>query len=177
MMRVGLYRSVHVKSEASMEKCILLAARKLVQGQNQAIENDVRGLLRSFGLKAARLALEPLMRASVSWSKRRGPAGTDRYYPSSPRGVCGDPVAVGCPTPPVTGIGPRRSSVPTIHDCSGRRRCRVDHLPSVGGYPTAIYEFQGCWRAPMKAPAVNGGGRPLSAVIASPREAVCAPIA
>jgi len=52
MMRVGLYRSVHVKSEASMEKCILLAARKLVQGQNQAIENDVRGLLRSFGLKA-----------------------------------------------------------------------------------------------------------------------------
>lgn len=51
MMRVGLYRSVHVKSEASMEKRTLLAARKLLQGQNRAIENDVRGLLRSFGLK------------------------------------------------------------------------------------------------------------------------------
>jgi len=48
MMRVGLYRSVHVKSAASMEKRTLLAARKLLQGQNRAIENDVRGLLRSF---------------------------------------------------------------------------------------------------------------------------------
>src|SRR6478752_3571133 len=51
MMRVGLYRPVHVKTEASMEKRTLLAARKLLQGQNRAIENDVRGLLRSFGLK------------------------------------------------------------------------------------------------------------------------------
>src|SRR5690349_23766176 len=51
MMRIGLYRSVHVKSAASMEKRTLLAARKLLQEQNRAIENDVRGLLRSFGLK------------------------------------------------------------------------------------------------------------------------------
>jgi len=51
MMRVGLYRPVHVKSEASQEKRTLLAARKLLQRQNRAIENDVRGLLRSFGLK------------------------------------------------------------------------------------------------------------------------------
>ena len=51
MMRVGLYRAVHVKSEASQEKRTLLAARKLLQGQNRAIENDIRGLLRSFGLK------------------------------------------------------------------------------------------------------------------------------
>src|SRR3954453_10186897 len=34
-----------------MEKRTLLAARKILQGQNRAIENDVRGLLRSFGLK------------------------------------------------------------------------------------------------------------------------------
>jgi transposase len=51
MMRVGLYRAVHVKSEASQEKRTLLTARKLLQGQNRAIENDIRGLLRSFGLK------------------------------------------------------------------------------------------------------------------------------
>jgi transposase len=51
MMRVGLYRPVHVKSEASQEKRTLLAARKLLQGQNRAVENDIRGLLRSFGLK------------------------------------------------------------------------------------------------------------------------------
>jgi transposase len=51
MMRVGLYRPVHVKTSASQEKRTLLAARKLLQGQNRAIENDLRGLLRSFGLK------------------------------------------------------------------------------------------------------------------------------
>src|ERR1700756_3132123 len=51
MMRVGLYRAVHVKSEASQEKRTLLAARKLLQGQIRAIENDLRGLLRTFGLK------------------------------------------------------------------------------------------------------------------------------
>lgn len=51
MMRVGLYRPVHVKTVASQEKRTLLAARKLLQGQNRAIENDLRGLLRTFGLK------------------------------------------------------------------------------------------------------------------------------
>jgi transposase len=51
MMRVGLYRPVHVKSIASQEKRTLLVARKLLQGQNRAIENDIRGLLRTFGLK------------------------------------------------------------------------------------------------------------------------------
>jgi transposase len=51
MMRVGLYRPVHVKTAASQEKRTLLAARKLLQGQNRAIENDLRGLLRCFGLK------------------------------------------------------------------------------------------------------------------------------
>src|SRR6476619_3044933 len=51
MMRVGLYRAVHFKSETSQEKRTLRAARKLLQGQNRAIENDVRGLLRTFGLK------------------------------------------------------------------------------------------------------------------------------
>ena len=51
MMRVGLYRPVHVKTVASQEKRTLLVARKLLQGQNRALENDLRGLLRSFGLK------------------------------------------------------------------------------------------------------------------------------
>src|ERR1700750_3083073 len=51
MMRVGLYRPVHVKSIASQEKRTLVVARKLFEGQNRAIENDIRGLLRPFGLK------------------------------------------------------------------------------------------------------------------------------
>jgi transposase len=51
MMRVGLFRPVHVKTQISQEKRTLLAARKLLQGQIRAIQNDLRGLLRSFGLK------------------------------------------------------------------------------------------------------------------------------
>jgi transposase len=51
MMRVGLYRPVHVKTRISQEKRMLLTSRKLLQGQIRAIENDLRGSLRTFGLR------------------------------------------------------------------------------------------------------------------------------
>ena len=51
MMRVGLFRPVHVKTVASQKWRALLTARKLVQEKALAIENDIRGLLRNFGLK------------------------------------------------------------------------------------------------------------------------------
>jgi len=51
MMRVHLYRPVHVKTLASQKRRALLTARKLLQDKAIAIENDIRGLLRNFGLK------------------------------------------------------------------------------------------------------------------------------
>ncbi|MEJ2117061.1 MAG: IS110 family transposase [Alphaproteobacteria bacterium] len=51
MMRVNLFRPVHVKTLASQKRRALLTARKLLQGKAIAIENDIRGLLRNFGLK------------------------------------------------------------------------------------------------------------------------------
>src|SRR5262245_42400992 len=45
MMRVGIYRPVHVKTLRS------LTHRKLLQSKAIAIENDLRGTLRNFGLK------------------------------------------------------------------------------------------------------------------------------
>ncbi|MEK1854270.1 MAG: IS110 family transposase [Phyllobacterium sp.] len=51
MMRVNLYRPVHVKTLASQKRRALLTARKLLQEKAIAIENDIRGLLRNFGLK------------------------------------------------------------------------------------------------------------------------------
>jgi transposase len=51
MMRVNLFRPVHVKTLASQKHRALLTARKLLQEKAQAIENDIRGLLRNFGLK------------------------------------------------------------------------------------------------------------------------------
>ena len=51
MMRVGLYRPVHVKTLRSQKLRMLLTQRKLLQSKAIAIENDLRGTLRNFGLK------------------------------------------------------------------------------------------------------------------------------
>ena len=51
MMRAGLYRVVHVKTLRSQKLRMLLTHRKLLQSKAIAIENDLRGTLRNFGLK------------------------------------------------------------------------------------------------------------------------------
>ncbi len=51
MMRVGLYRPVHVKTLRSQKLRMLLTHRKLLQSKAIAIDNDLRGTLRNFGLK------------------------------------------------------------------------------------------------------------------------------
>jgi transposase len=51
MMRAGLYRPVHVKTLRSQTLRMLLTHRKLLQSKAIAIENDLRGTLRNFGLK------------------------------------------------------------------------------------------------------------------------------
>jgi transposase len=51
MMRVGLYRPVHVKTRQSQERRMLLTSRKLLQSKLLDIENELRGTLRNFGLK------------------------------------------------------------------------------------------------------------------------------
>jgi transposase len=51
MMRVNLFRPVHVKTLTSQKRRALLTARKLLQEKAIAVENDIRGLLRNFGLK------------------------------------------------------------------------------------------------------------------------------
>ena len=51
MMRVGLYRPVHVKTLRSQKLRMLLSHRKLLQAKAIAVENDLRATLRNFGLK------------------------------------------------------------------------------------------------------------------------------
>jgi len=50
MMRAGLYRPVHVKTLRS-QKLRMLTHRKLLQSKAVAVDNDLRGTLRNFGLK------------------------------------------------------------------------------------------------------------------------------
>src|ERR1700686_5785808 len=51
MIRVGLFRPVHVKTLRSQKLRMLLTHRQLLQSKAIAIENDLRATLRNFGLK------------------------------------------------------------------------------------------------------------------------------
>src|SRR5271156_1608366 len=51
MMRVGLFKPVHVKTLASQEQRMLLTSRKLLQKKLLDVEAALRGTLRTFGLK------------------------------------------------------------------------------------------------------------------------------
>ncbi len=67
MMRVGLYRPVHVKTLRSQKLRMLLTHRKLLQSKAIAVENDLRATLRNFGLKVGMVGtvkfevVEPLL--------------------------------------------------------------------------------------------------------------------
>src|SRR5262245_31053419 len=68
MMRAGLYRPVHVKTIRSQKLRMLLTHRKLLQSKAIAIENDLRGTLRNFGLKvgiAGKVKFEPRIKELV----------------------------------------------------------------------------------------------------------------
>jgi len=69
MMRVGLYRPVHVKTLRSQKLRMLLTHRKVLQSKAMDIENDLRGTLRNFGLKvgvAGAMKFESRIRALIN---------------------------------------------------------------------------------------------------------------
>lgn len=55
-MRVGWYRAVHVKSEASRELRVLLRNRKMLLEKRIDVDNELRGVLKEFGLKVGRVS-------------------------------------------------------------------------------------------------------------------------
>ena len=69
MMRVGLYRPVHVKTLRSQKLRMLLTHRKLLQSKAIAIDNDLRGTLRNFGLKVGMVGTVRFWLASGSLSR------------------------------------------------------------------------------------------------------------
>src|SRR5580692_10739610 len=54
LIRLGWFRPVHCKSMAAQETRAVLTARKLVQSKLLDIENNLRGILRGFGLKVGK---------------------------------------------------------------------------------------------------------------------------
>ena len=112
MMRVGLYRPVHVKTLRSQKLRMLLTHRKLLQSKAIAIDNDLRGPLRNFGLKVGMVGAA------------RGPhQGVDREHPrlgragrATARCPAGAPRAARHPPPPLIGRRPGRRRVPAPDD-------------------------------------------------------------
>jgi transposase len=119
MIRVGLYRPVHVKTLRSQKLRMLLTHRKLLQSKAIAIENDLRGTLRNFGLKVGmvgKVRFEARIQELVEYLPdlselvepllivRRGATRADRH-----------------PTPPLAGHRARRRGVPAPDDDP---RCR-----------------------------------------------------
>ena len=69
MMRVGLFKPVHVKTLVAQEQRMLLTSRKLLQRKLLDVESDLRGTLRNFGLKWASSAAFDTTRGSASSSQ------------------------------------------------------------------------------------------------------------
>jgi transposase len=54
LMRLGWFKPVHCKSLAAQETRAVLSARRLIQEKLVDVENSLRGILRSFGLKVGK---------------------------------------------------------------------------------------------------------------------------
>src|ERR1700747_2528521 len=80
MMRVGMYRPVHVKTLRSQKLRMLLTHRKLLQSKAIAIENDLRGTLRNFGLKVGMVG-KGSFEARLRELYENRPAGAGRAEP------------------------------------------------------------------------------------------------
>jgi transposase len=79
MMRVGLYKPMHVKTLASQQKRMLLTSRKLLRDKLQDMENELRGTLRNFGLKVGVVSpghfearIKELERLPIKWKRKKG---------------------------------------------------------------------------------------------------------
>ena len=69
MMRVGLYRPVHVKTLRSQKLRMMLTHRKLLQSKAIAIENDLRVLYATSVSRSASPGRRSSRPASKSWSR------------------------------------------------------------------------------------------------------------
>ena len=55
IVRTGWYQEVHVKSRSAQEQRVLLENRRLLSEQRVDLDNQVRGVLRNFGLKIGKV--------------------------------------------------------------------------------------------------------------------------
>ena len=73
-IRVGWYTAVHVKSPASQELRVLLRNRKTVVEQRVALDNEIRGTLKAFGIKLGKVSEARFAAAVTAAIEERQPS-------------------------------------------------------------------------------------------------------
>jgi len=72
MMRVGLFKPVHVKTPTSQRLRTVLTARQLLRNKLQDVENEIRSLIRNFGYHLSKVTardFEPRVRELIAESE------------------------------------------------------------------------------------------------------------
>lgn len=138
MMRVGLYRPVHVKTLASQKRRMLLTSRQLLQAKALDIENDLRGTLRNFGLKVGVVGTTKFEARACRGLSR---PGCDHRAPADrPQGVARaawrSASSTACSRAP-------RQGLPPPHDSTRRRPSGRANLPCDGRRSWPLQELQG----------------------------------
>jgi len=144
MMRVGLFKPVHVKTLVAQEQRMLLTSRKLLQRKLLDLESDLRGTLRNFG-EGRRRQWRPIRGAGPRSRRGLSSAGRDRR--AAAQCPPGHAPAARRPAQDAARHGPQRPGVPAADDCPrGRRRRRAD-LPCDGRPAATLRPFPGGRRA------------------------------
>jgi transposase len=136
MMRVGLYKPVHVKTLVAQEQRMLLTSRKLLQRKLLDVESDLRGTLRNFGLKVGVVSsfrYDARVRELVEGFPR---VGRDRR--AAAQCPPSHAPATGRSAQDVAGHGPRRPGVSAADDRPRGRRSSSADL-SCDGRPAATF--------------------------------------
>jgi transposase len=137
IMRVGLFKPVHVKTPSSQRLRTVLTARQLLRNKLQDIENDIRGLIRNFGYHLGKVTardFEPRVRELISGTDLQ--VVGDALLPTRKALVARAVRAPGrhdCPTG-TTGRGDT-----AVHDGSRRGAARSSDVPGNGRCSVALH--------------------------------------
>jgi hypothetical protein len=147
MMRVGLFKPVHVKTLVAQEQRMLLTSRKLLQRKLLDVESDLRGTLRNFGLRVGVVSSSRYEARVRELVVDFPSAGRDRR--AAAQRPPGHAPAIRCPAQDAARHGPRRPGVPTADDCPRGRCSRCPDLPCDSRPAATLRPFPGgrraCW--------------------------------
>ncbi len=142
MMQVNLFRPVHVKTLTSQKRRALLTARKLLQENAVAFENEIRGLLRNFGLKVGVVAVGKFDER-IRDARRRYTGAYRNHGTVADRAAKASRVFHYAPSK-ITGDRSRRLHLQTVDDDPRGRACRISGVQRHHRQSRPLQELESC---------------------------------